>query len=148
VSFFYCFDESENRLEHVLAEVTNTPWGERHAYVLSATDENDGPLTGSSTKELHVSPFMGMDHTYSWRVLEPAERLEVHIESIRANEIAFDATLAMRRQELTRATLTRSAFRYPFATLRVLALIYGHALRLKLKGVPVHPHPTLGASAP
>ena len=89
---------------------------------------------------------MGMDHTYSWRVIAPSRRLEVHIESIRSGKIAFDATLAMRRHELTRASLARGAIRYPLATLRVLALIYGHALRLKLKGVPVHPHPTVGAS--
>ena len=81
VSFYYCFDPDGERLEHVLAEVTNTPWGERHAYVLSASDEGDGALVGSSAKVLHVSPFMGMDYTYSWRVTAPSSRLEVHIES-------------------------------------------------------------------
>jgi uncharacterized protein len=126
-----------------LAEVTNTPWGERHAYVLSA-DESGGPLTGSSNKELHVSPFMGMDYSYEWRVTVPTKRLDVHIESQRAGERRFDATLCLRRRELTRASLNRTAARFPFATLRVLALIYTHALKLKLKGVPVHPHPATG----
>jgi uncharacterized protein len=145
VSFYYCFDFSGQRLEHVLAEVTNTPWGERHAYVLSA-GEALGTLVGSSLKELHVSPFMGMDHTYSWRVTAPSHRLEVHIESHRAGSLAFDATLALRRRELTPASLARITARYPFATMRVLALIYGHALRLKLRGVPVHRHPRAGAA--
>jgi DUF1365 family protein len=140
VSFYYCFDAASERLEHILAEVTNTPWGQRHAYVLSA-DESGGPLLGSSDKELHVSPFMGMDYSYEWRVTEPTKRLEVHIESRRAGARRFDATLCLRRRELTRASLNRTAARYPFAALRVLALIYTHALRLKLKGVPVHPHP-------
>ena len=53
----------------------------------------------------------------------------------------FDATLALRRAPLTRGGLARVTARYPAATLRVLALIYGHALALKLKGVPLHPHP-------
>jgi DUF1365 family protein len=145
VSFYYCFDAPGGRLEHVLADVTNTPWGERHAYVLSAR-ESGGALTGSSSKELHVSPFMGMDYRYEWRVTEPATRLEVHIESRRDGERRFDATLCLRRRELTRASLGRTAFRYPFAALRVLALIYAHAVRLKLKGVPVHPHPAPNGS--
>jgi DUF1365 family protein len=146
VSFYYCFEESGHRLEHVLAEVTNTPWGERQTYVLSAGD-GEGPLVGSSAKALHVSPFMGMDYTYSWHVTAPSRRLEVNIESTRGGTVGFDATLSMRRHELTRASLARTAARYPFATVRVLALIYGHALRLRLKGVPVHAHPKLGATS-
>ncbi len=35
VSFYYCFDREE-RLQAVVAEVTSTPWGERHAYVMEA----------------------------------------------------------------------------------------------------------------
>jgi uncharacterized protein len=141
VSFYYCFDASGARLEHVIAEVTNTPWGERHAYVLSNAADATDQLTGSSTKELHVSPFMAMEHRYDWRVSAPTKRLEVHIETHRANQLAFDATLCLRRHELTRRNLAKATARYPFATLRVLALIYSHAVRLKLKGVPVYRHP-------
>jgi uncharacterized protein len=140
VSFYYCFDQADERLEHVLAEVTNTPWGERHVYLLSASDEA-AAVAGSSAKELHVSPFMGMDHRYEWRVSTPGRRLEVNIESHREGTLAFDATLCMRRRALTARALARTTARYPFATLRVLALIYLQALRLKLKGLPVHPHP-------
>jgi DUF1365 family protein len=146
VSFYYCFDSSGERLQHVLAEVTNTPWGERHAYVLNAAGDGAPTLVGDSPKELHVSPFMGMDHAYRWRVGTPAQRLEVHIESRHAGTLAFDATLALRRHELTRAHLARVTARYPLATLRVLALIYAHALRLKLKGVSVHRHPQADAA--
>jgi DUF1365 family protein len=146
VSFYYCFDQSGEHLSHVLAEVTNTPWGERHAYVLSAPARGRAPVTGSSRKQLHVSPFMGMDQNYSWQVSAPGARLEVHIESRRADQLTFDATLAMRRRALSRASLARVTARYPAATLRVLALIYGHALLLKLRGVSVHPHPTAGTA--
>ncbi len=68
VSFYYCFDPDGDRLEHVLAEVTNTPWGERHAYVISRSSSAAGQVPRSpanSTKRLHVSPFMGMEHTLS-----------------------------------------------------------------------------------
>ncbi len=141
VSFYYCFDDSGTRVRHVLAEVTNTPWGERHSYVVSAREDAEGPVCGTAAKQLHVSPFMAMDHTYHWHVGVPGERLEVHIENHREGRLAFDATLAMRRRTLSAAALRGVAVREPAATLRVLGLIYAQALRLKLKGVPVHGHP-------
>ena len=139
VSFYYCLDAAGARVDTVLAEVTNTPWGERHAYTLSNAGE--GVITGSFAKELHVSPFMGMDHVYEARATEPAGTLSVHIASRRGGETAFDATLGLARRELTRSAVARLAVRYPFATARTLALIYGHAIGLKLAGARVHPHP-------
>jgi DUF1365 family protein len=139
VSFYYCLDAAGERVDSVLAEVTNTPWGERHAYALTRAGE--GVITGSFTKELHVSPFMGMDHVYEARATEPAETLSVHIASLRGGETAFDATLGLERRELTRSAVARLGIRYPFATARTVALIYGHAIGLKLAGARVHPHP-------
>jgi len=145
VSFYYCFMPSE-QLEAVVAEVTSTPWGERHAYVLRRTAPAPAPmLAGSFRKELHVSPFMGMAQRYLWRVTAPGATLSVHIESREHGRRAFDATLALCRLPLTRCGLARVTARYPAATLRVLALIYGHALALKLKGVPVHARPRVAA---
>jgi DUF1365 family protein len=145
VSFYYCFDAAGERVQAVLAEVTNTPWGERQAYALSRRGENGRVLSGRSEKLLHVSPFMGMDHEYEWRVSVPGERLSVHIESHRAGEPAFYATLNLVRRELTTRSLASATARHPMNTLHVLARIYGQALRLKLRGVPVYPHP--GANA-
>jgi uncharacterized protein len=151
VSFYYCMDEAAESVEAVVAEVTNTPWGERHAYVLARGSGGCPPapaagtvLAGNSNKALHVSPFMGMDQRYEWRVSVPGETLSVHIASSRRGDLAFDATLSLRRHELTRATLARMSARYPASALRMLALIYVQAARLKLKGVPVHPHPKEG----
>ena len=142
VSFYYCFDPGGSHVEAVAADVTNTPWGERHTYALRRDpDARTRVIRGDSEKVLHVSPFMGMDHRYEWRVADPADTLSVHIESHRDGALAFDATLAMRRRALTRRSLAEVTARYPAATARVLALIYGHALGLKLKGVRVHPHP-------
>lgn len=140
VSFYYCFDPPGERVEAVLAEVTNTPWGERHAYVL-ARSNGRRVLSGRSEKVLHVSPFMGMDHEYEWKVSVPGQTLSVHIESHRGGERAFDATLNLARRELTGRSLASATARHPMNTLHVLARIYGQALRLKLRGVPVHRHP-------
>ena len=142
VAFFYCFGADE-RLEAVVAEVTSTPWHERHAYVLSR-EQDEHVLGGGMDKAMHVSPFMGMDQRYVWRAADPAETLSVHIESREGAERVFDATLSLERVPLTRRTLARSIARYPAATLRVSALIYAHALVLKLKGVPVHRRPNPG----
>jgi DUF1365 family protein len=126
IALYYCFDRGE-RLRYIVGEVTNTPWGERHAYVVPAGG-------GSMEKRLHVSPFMGMDHVYTLRAGAPGETLSVHLESRRRGRLAFAATLALRRRPFAPRPLLGAA-------LRTLALIYAHALALKLKGVPVHAHP-------
>ena len=138
MSFYYCFAADGEQLEAIVAEVTNTPWGERHAYVLTAGD----PMPrGGFDKALHVSPFMAMDQRYTWRA--PGARRDAvgpDREQRRTDDTAFDATLGLKRRPLTRRSLRVTA-RHPAATLRMLALIYGHAVALKLKGVPVQPHP-------
>jgi DUF1365 family protein len=141
VSFYYLFEPAGERLCAVLAEVTNTPWGERHAYLLSDTADDGRRASGRFDKELHVSPFQGMDHTYQANAGLPAETLSVHIDSRRDGRPVFDATLSLRRRALNRAEVARAAVRYPVATVRTLALIYGHAVGLKLAGARVFPHP-------
>ena len=144
VSFYYCFDSAGERVQAVVADVENIPWGERHAYVL-ARGAREGPvLSAELGKALHVSPLMGMDQTYAFRAGEPGERLAVHIESRpRANRggKSFDATLSLRRRELSRPLLTRMLLRYPAMSLQVVAKIYAQSLRLKLKGARYFPHP-------
>ena len=140
VSFYFCYDAAGERVETVVAEVTNTPWGERHAYVLPGAA--DGRVhEGRFDKEFHVSPFMAMDHRYQWRIVEPGAELAVHIDSIRDGQRAFDATLTLHRRELGPRMLRRLLWRYPAATLVAGARIYTHALRLKLKGAPYFRHP-------
>ena len=131
VSFYYAFDAAEQLLG-LVAEVTNTPWGERHAYALPAGGGNVG-------KDLHVSPFMGMDHEYDVRASVPGETASVHIESRRDGRLAFDATLNLKRRPYSRRRLLG-------ASLRTLVLIYSHAVALKLKGIPIHSHPRTEAS--
>jgi uncharacterized protein len=140
VSFYYCFDSSE-RLTALLAEVTNTPWGARQGYVLTRGERSGGVLHGQSEKLMHVSPFFGMDQHYEWRVAEPGITLSVQIENREHGQRAFDATLALKRQELTRQSLAAATARYPLATMRVLALIYAHAAAIRLSGIRAHPHP-------
>ena len=149
VVFYWCFAPDGARVEAVVAEVTNTPWGERHAYVVAGGGNADHVLESRHEKAMHVSPFMPMEMTYRWRVETPGERLAVSIENRDADgALVFDAHLALRRRELSPNTLTRVLVRHPAMTLRVLGGIYVQALRLRLKGVPWHaksaPAPPVG----
>jgi uncharacterized protein len=143
VAFYYCFDAADKRVEAVVADVNNIPWGERHPYVLGRGSREGAVLAEELDKRLHVSPLMGMDQTYSFRATEPGPSLVVQIES-RPREgggKAFDATLSLRRQELSAARLSRLLARYPAMSLQVVAKIYAQALRLRLKGARGFPHP-------
>lgn len=151
VTFAYCYAADGTTLQAVLAEVTNTPWGERHAYVVDVADATGpsgagapapgAPLTWDLQKSFHVSPFMGMDQRYRWRMTPPGERLVVHLESHDADRRIFDATLTLRRRPLDSAGLRAFVRRQPLGTLADLARIYGHALALAAKRVPHVPHP-------
>jgi DUF1365 family protein len=143
VSFYYCFDPTGRRVEAVVAEVENIPWGERHAYVLERGDRTGPVLADEMEKNHHVSPLMGMDQTYSFRAGTPGERLQIHIDSRAAgsNEKTFDATLSLRRRELSRPLMLGLLARYPANSLQTVAKIYAQAARLKLKGARYYPHP-------
>lgn len=141
VSFHFCFDAAGRNVTAIVADVTNTPWGERHQYVLSA------PRPGrvqrfASRKQMHVSPFHPMDLLYRWRFAMPGDTLSVRIETLDAEATPlFDAVLALRRRAITGASLARVLVRHPLMTARVAAAIYWQALRLHRKGARYHPHP-------
>ena len=138
VSFYYCFDEAGVELSAIAADVTSTPWRERHVYVLPV----DGAGKIEAPKQLHVSPFHPMDLSYRFRFTRPGESLAVRIEARDGEaEPLFDASLALRRVPISTASLARALVRHPLLTARVAANIYWQALRLHGKGVPYHPHP-------
>jgi len=142
-SFFYCYDSAGEKVETIVAEVTNTPWHERHCYVLPETmNEHRHPWKRYRfPKIFHVSPFIGMNVDYDWRFLEPGQRIQVHMEDYIEGDKLFDATLSLRRRGITGARLLHVMARYPLMTVQVVTRIHWQALRLWYKGAPFHVHP-------
>jgi DUF1365 family protein len=133
--YFLC--DERGRADAAIAEVTNTPWGERHAYVFARAD-GELEIRGSAAKAMRVSPFMGLDQVYECRISQPSERLAVSIRSREAGRTVFEAGLSLSRLPATRAQMTRALVRYPAQTATTLGRIYWQAARLRSR-VPPHP---------
>ena len=152
VSFYYCFDAAGENVECVVAEVNNTPWGERHCYVLNQPVQSvpGRHQRHQSEKVFHVSPFMPMNLAYEWGFSQPGEKLNVHMalherpavaDANAARQKMFDATMQLEHAPVTGARLAGMLLRFPLMTVQVVAAIHWQALRLWLKRVPVHTHP-------
>lgn len=140
VNFYYCFD-TDGAVETVVAEIVNTPWGERYCYVLTEPSRRGEVLEYRLRKDFHVSPFMAMDQGYLWKFSPPAEQLVVHMESYGHGGKLFDATLSLERRPLTTAGLARAVFLHPWLSVQVLAWIYFQAARLWGERLPFYTHP-------
>jgi len=157
VSFYFCFEAGDvpgsGAVPRViLAQITNTPWLERHTYCLDG-----GPLIEGGqgwhtrryrfAKAFHVSPFNPMDQEYDWLFSFRPGECRIHMNVSRNGEKAFDATLVVHSTALARKTLHGALMRFPLESFKVVAGIYWHALKLKLKGAPFHDHPDSTAQA-
>lgn len=140
IACYFCFDTAGRRLRFIVAEVTNTPWEERHSYVIPVTTDS-GTVHTRFAKAMHVSPFNPMDMTYQWASTPPGEHLAIKLSNLQGGQRVFDATLTLEAEPFTPGNLARAILSFPWMTVKVMAGIYWQALRLWLKGVPLHPHP-------
>ncbi len=153
VSFFHCFD-GEGRLAAVIAEIHNTPWGERHLEILDQRNgrlrsegvtsdfrERTLPASHRFRKRFHVSPFLPMDLSYAWAFERTQRTTDVHMENWREGERLFEARLHLDKQRFSAGTAARACLGHPLQTFRIVLAIYWHALLLWLKGAPFHDHP-------
>ena len=143
---YYCFDNSEN-LVAILAEVNNTPWNQRHAYVLTGEDFSRKQQV-EFKKAFHVSPFNPLDMNYHWHSTTPGGTLAIHLENWQSEQKIMDATMSLRREEITAGKMNKILIRFPWMTVKIIAAIYWQALKLWWKGAPVFSHPGHATSTP
>src|SRR5690606_7007948 len=136
ISCYYCFDEQDT-LKYLVAEVTNTPWDERVAYVLSA-EKNSSTIQTEFPKALHVSPFNPMDMTYRWHSNNPDHYLFINLSTNEGQFAVLDANVFLKREEISAALLRKKVIHYPLMTVKVVAAIYWQALQLLIKKTPIY----------
>lgn len=151
VSFYCCYTRhdqpDDGAVPRVIAtEITNTPWEERHLYCLEGGPVHQGDSGWRScryhfSKRFHVSPFNDMEQDYQWVFAFRPGAVHIHMNVYQDGEKHFDATLSLASEPLTRSALHHHLRRFPLETLKVVAGIYWHALRLKLKGAVFRTHP-------
>ncbi len=145
LNLFYCFSSPSDRTpQAIVAEVSNTPWNERRLYLLHAGNRLAGEgsrLRYRHAKDFHVSPFMGLDATYDWRLSIPDKQLRVRIRSTSGAGPPFDAAMSLRRTAWSDRALAALLLRFPVSSLQTLAAIYWQAYRLWRKRCPFYPHP-------
>jgi len=143
VSFYYLYEPDGETLGAIVAEITNTPWGERHSYVLGSADASGANgFLNRFPKAFHVSPFFDLTQDYVWRFEAPGERLVVVMENHEAGAHVFDVGLVLRRRPINGPNLAKFVARYPFACAAAQVAIHWQALRLWVKRTPVFTHPS------
>lgn len=132
---FYYLRQQDGQYSHMLAEVSNTPWDERHHYLVDLAEQKD------CQKLFHVSPFNPMDMQYQWNIQQPDHILALTL-SCKKERRHFDASLKLTKQELNSKSLFRVMMNIPSMTIKTVFGIYWQALKLFIKGVPVYGHST------
>ena len=134
ISLYYCFETGTSQPVHIIAEVHNTPWGERYTYVLDADQ-------AAQSKAFHVSPFMPMNLVYQFHLPTPAASLNVGIQLTQADQPVFGAHLALREQPVTQENLHRLLIQHGWQSVKTITRIYFQALRLWMKNAKFFAHP-------
>jgi DUF1365 family protein len=145
LSVYFC-SRPDGSLEAIIYEVHNT-FGERHSYVMPVRGDATEIIEQHCPKAFYVSPFLGMDISYGFRVRPPAEKIQVSIQGSENDKTVITASLAGTRHELTDGALIKAFAGHPLLTMKVIAAIHWHALRMILKGFRIHARKPSAASA-
>lgn len=141
VSFYYCFSADGEYVESIVAEVNNTPWGERETYVQVCDDSRKRSWRFHPKKKMHVSPFMPMEVDYHWALSRPGDELGVYMSTSTDNKRVFNASMLLQKRPINGVNLASVLLRFPLMTMKIMFAIHWQALRLWIKGSPFIEHP-------
>ena len=142
VSFYFCFDKNKKKIDSIIAEINNTPWGEQHCYVFKCAPNSENKLDKFAfDKAFHISPFISMDSKYIWSLTEPSNNFSVEMETWENHKKILQVNFNTVRTKISHASLRRVLIQYPLITFKVLWGIYFQAFRLWLKKAPFYSHP-------
>ncbi len=127
--YFYFLN---NDCQYVLAEVSNTPWNERHYYLI-----NNKEKKYIVAKNFHVSPFWQIEQDYHWHFEIFKESISFRIDNYQNNEKVFSAGYKVSLVPFAdRKFNNKIILRQPFTVLKILMAIYFEAFKIFLKGIP------------
>jgi len=147
ISFWLFFDANSN-LQAVIADVNNT-FSENHQYLIR--DKKGGNLSSKkdyeTKKAFHVSPFMPIEGTYSFRFMVPEDMSQENASlgfwidySIDGQKMLL-TSLNGKLKILSRRRLLKGLIAYPFMTFLVIWRIHYQAFKLWMKGITYYPKP-------
>lgn len=122
----------------VIYEVRNTDTDMTH-YVHPLT--GPPPWRHGGPKAFYVSPFISPDQTYAFTLGDVGAALSLRIRVDGEAGLTMIAAENAAREALTDRALLSACAALPLMTLKVVAGIYWHALRLRLKGARFYRHP-------
>lgn len=139
LSVYYCY-RADGVLTAILYEVRNT-FGERHCYLLTVEADHTGVVRQTCPKEFYVSPFIGMDMTYDFRITPPSDQVGVGIRETDGEGVLLTASFSGLKEPMNNRTLFYLFAAFPLVTFKIMAGIHWEALQLWLKKVPLVPKP-------
>jgi DUF1365 family protein len=142
LSIYFCY-RRDGSLAALLYEVRNT-FGQMHSYLLPV-EADTSVVHQRCDKVFYVSPFLGMDLTYDFRVAPPAKKVSVVVSASGARGAVLVASLAGERHTLSDRALAFALATHPLLTLKVVGAIHWEALKIWWKGMRLHPRPPVPA---
>lgn len=137
LSVYFCH-RADNALAAILYEVHNTH-GEQHTYAIAVENQGD-VIAQQAEKRFYVSPFIGPDAVYKFRIVPPADSVGIVIRQETDGALLMAASFHGKRHALTSAALAHHLWTFPFMTLKIITAIHWEAVKLWGKGFAIFRH--------
>ena len=138
ISTYFCY-RKDGSLAVILYEVCNT-FKERHTYIIPVRPSPKAVIRQDCAKAHYVSPFIDMEATYHFRIIEPAEKVSIVIREEDTEGLLLAASMQGNKKPLTNKTLARCLILYPLLSVKIIIGIHWEAVKMWAKGFPVFAH--------